>query len=374
MKLVIISHTAHFQKSDGSVVGWGPTVREIDYLASLFKEVVHVATLHKSDVTHGFIPYEAKNVRCEFLKPSGGKSIRSKFKVLLSMPTNIVVVWRAICEADWVQLRLPTNLGLYTLPILFIRKRPKRWVKYAGNWMHPSPPLSYRIQRWWLIKNLQRSYVTINGLWPGQRGHLLSFENPCLSNIEYELAKKISYAKKFTGELVLCFVGAVTPAKGILRLLETLLISESISHFERLIIVGDGVALDEAREKSQKIKIPVEFKGFLPHHQIHEVYSRAHVIILPSDSEGFPKVIAEACAYGCVPVVTNVSAIGQYVFNGVNGFLLRDGSVNSITDAINELVEDRSKLKWMSGEAVKLSSQFTYERYIERINKEILNK
>ena len=42
MRLVIVSHTPHYRK-DGAVVGWAATVREIDRLASIFEEVVHLA-------------------------------------------------------------------------------------------------------------------------------------------------------------------------------------------------------------------------------------------------------------------------------------------------------------------------------------------
>jgi len=41
MKLLIISHTPHYLQED-QVQGWGSTVMEIDQLASLFDEVVHL--------------------------------------------------------------------------------------------------------------------------------------------------------------------------------------------------------------------------------------------------------------------------------------------------------------------------------------------
>ena len=48
MKLVVISHTEHFINSQGEVVGWGPTVIEINHLLDLFEEIVHIAVLNKS--------------------------------------------------------------------------------------------------------------------------------------------------------------------------------------------------------------------------------------------------------------------------------------------------------------------------------------
>ena len=45
MRLLIVSHTPHYRAA-GQLVGWGPTVRELDHLAELFAEVVHVAPVY----------------------------------------------------------------------------------------------------------------------------------------------------------------------------------------------------------------------------------------------------------------------------------------------------------------------------------------
>ena len=55
-RLLIISHPAH-RTSDQVVAAWGPTVREIDHIASLFDEVVHVAPLHPGSPTASDQPY-----------------------------------------------------------------------------------------------------------------------------------------------------------------------------------------------------------------------------------------------------------------------------------------------------------------------------
>ena len=45
MKLLIISHTPHYMNGT-QLKGWGATVREIDYLAELFDEIIHIAPLY----------------------------------------------------------------------------------------------------------------------------------------------------------------------------------------------------------------------------------------------------------------------------------------------------------------------------------------
>ena len=46
MVLVIISHTEHYYSSNGCIVGWEPTIREINQLCDIFDIVYHVAPLH----------------------------------------------------------------------------------------------------------------------------------------------------------------------------------------------------------------------------------------------------------------------------------------------------------------------------------------
>ncbi len=98
-------------------------------------------------------------------------------------------------------------------------------------------------------------------------------------------------------------------------------------------IAGDGSERKALEEKAIKLPINVTFLGNLRRDAINKVYRDSQIIILPSDSEGFPKVIAEASAFGCVPIVTDVSAIGQYIKNGKNGLLLPDNKSTTIAKA-----------------------------------------
>ena len=56
MRLLIVSHTPHYHAA-GRLVGWGPTVRELDYLSELFDEVVHVAPVYGEAAPGSALPY-----------------------------------------------------------------------------------------------------------------------------------------------------------------------------------------------------------------------------------------------------------------------------------------------------------------------------
>ena len=105
---------------------------------------------------------------------------------------------------------------------------------------------------------------------------------------------------------------------------------------------------------------------------ISEIYAGAHVLILTSTTEGFPMVIMEAMAQGCVILSTSVGDIPYYVKNGENGFLFsKTGDDRSI------IGEAKEKLTWLSNHRAELKrieqNNINYAKYnfgIERFNKE----
>jgi glycosyltransferase involved in cell wall biosynthesis len=77
--------------------------------------------------------------------------------------------------------------------------------------------------------------------------------------------------------------------------------------------------------------------------------------------------------YGCLPIVSNVSAIGQYIKDNENGFLLKNLNVDSLyVNFINLLELEEVAYRQMITSAGKFMKAFTYTNYNQRILKEIL--
>lgn len=372
VKLLVISHTEHYRLPDETIAGWGPTIRELDELTLLFDEVTHIACLHDTPAPKSAMPYTSGKVRFVGIPPYGGPGWRNKLAILTTAPQIIATVFRELRKSDVFQFRAPTSMGVYLIPLLSLFTRRKGWFKYAGNWVEERPPLSYAIQRGWLVQ-MQKRKVTINGRWPNQLGHLLSFENPCLDEKETRQARQAATNKTYNDKLIIAFAGGLNPGKGIIQLLEAFMVSPKIAdQISELIIAGDGPLRPELEKRAAQLPIKVTFRGFLNRTQLEAVYAAAHIICLPSDSEGFPKVIAEGAAYGCIPVVTDVSAIGQYIKHGETGFLLPGNRPEQIAAALEELVNNRAALPVIAQRARQMAELFTYERYRQRIAAEIL--
>lgn len=371
MTLLIVSHTDHYDR-DGQIVGWSSTVQEINELARSFTKVIHVACLHKGDkAPPGYEPYSRDNIEFIPIPPAGGKGIRTLTNLLV-MPIIVRTVFSQLKRVTCFQFRAPTGIGLYMIPLLTWFSRKPGWYKYAGDWSAKKIPLTYAAQRtmlkWWKARK-----VTINGTWRDTPPHCITFENPCLTESAIESGQKALYDKRFVPPYNIVFVGRLDRNKGVELLVRALVTLEDRTLVGEVHLVGDGPERGILSEIAQLNSLRIIFHGFLPRESVFEVLKKGHVLILPSASEGFPKVVAEAWNFGCVPLVTRVSAIDQYVKEGESGFLIepRDRSVDGIRKKLTAVLQ-RNDLKVVAGRGRDLVCKFSYEYYRERVVNEIL--
>ncbi len=373
MKLVIISHTEHYKSIDGTIVGWGPTISEINHLIEIFDEIIHVAMLHTGVPPPSSLPYTSSRIKFEAIPALGGKTLGSKLSIIRYAPKIIRIVSKAIKKSDVFQLRTPTGIGVFLIPYLTWFVKTKGWYKYAGNWNQKTPPLGYRLQRWMLKK--QSRTVTINGKWDDQPTQCLTFENPCLTQADYKQAKYITNEKEYKAPWSFCFVGRLEKAKGVERIIKafTMLSKEEKIEIAQIDFVGDGNETDYFKELSLKSGVKMNFKGFLPREDVFKLYKKSHFFLLPSTaSEGFPKVIAEAMNFGCIPIVSEVSSIGQYI-NIENGYIVKPATSERLKELLITIFEEKDdllKAKIQKGRIV--SKLFTFEYYNKRIIEEII--
>lgn len=370
-KLVIISHTPHQHHPELGIVGWGPTVNEINYLAQHWEEVVHVACIEKGAPAGSSLPYTNANIIFKPIPAFGGKTIKEKLGVLWLASKVIKTVRSAIQGASHVQLRVPMGIGLYLIPYFALQlRRPYIfWVKYANNWVQEKPPLGYSIQRWYLKYNFARCNVTINGKWPGQPSHCISFSNPCVSEKNLQVGLKICEKKLFKPPYNLIFIGRLEDAKGLKRLIQA--VSNTPGYYiKELHVIGEGPQRDEYIEETNNKRINVTFWGGISQARVHKLLQSSHFLILPTTaSEGFPKVLAEAACYGCIPVCTDISAVKFYIQDGVNGFLIKENIVlNHLFTGLYKIFTTDSKyLEDISKNATKFAKYFSYKAYFEKL-------
>ncbi|MDA2530932.1 hypothetical protein CN513_17840 [Bacillus cereus] len=121
--------------------------------------------------------------------------------------------------------------------------------------------------------------------------------------------------------------------------------------------------------KQYGIEDRVIFEGFMQNPG--DIIVKSDIIVLPSDTEGFPLSILEAFSLGKPCIATDVGGISE-IINEDTGILFTKGNVNSYIDALQQLIDDEEKRKQMSHCAKQRYIQcFTKNKFINKISKVI---
>ncbi len=92
--------------------------------------------------------------------------------------------------------------------------------------------------------------------------------------------------------------------------------------------------------------------GFV--NNIPEILCNADALILPSYHEGLPYATLEAMASGCIVMVNDIPGVRCVVHHGVNGFLIKDNSIDVFFEIINDIQGKKIDI-----DSVRLQSKMT---------------
>ena len=111
----------------------------------------------------------------------------------------------------------------------------------------------------------------------------------------------------------------------------------------RLVIVGKGARRSLVEELVAELPDRVEWIEELPPEGVAEKLDAATIFVLPSRSEGLPRVLMEAFARGRGAVGGRAGGIPELVQDGVTGLLVDPEDVEGIADAIEAALTDRER-------------------------------
>lgn len=155
--------------------------------------------------------------------------------------------------------------------------------------------------------------------------------------------------------------------KGVIESLEALARCRRDVPDVSLDLVGGGPLEGRIREfiAGEELGDAVRLHGSMPNADLHaRLISKAGCLIQHSrtaangDREGWPVVIAEAAAAGLPVVSTRHAAIPEQVLDGTTGFLVAEGDVGGMADAMIRLARD-PELREQMGQAARAHTQAT---------------
>lgn len=369
-KLLVVSDTSMYV-DDSTFFAFGPVVKELEEL-TCFETIVWMGfDKSASEMNNSFVKIQKPNISLDLLPSSGGKSILSKLGIIAYYPLYILKIISQIYKSHYIHVRAPSNPAVIVMLLSFFFPKKQFWFKYAGNWIGEASWF-YKLQRV-LLKYLgSNSIVTVNGTWNNQSKHIIGFENPCIDQHDRVLGKQICATKQIGKKLNYCFVGGMNTNKGVDKIIDVLTDVTEHDNFGVFHFVGGGELIETLKLKSQAFTNKVIFHGFLAKKEIFNIYKESHFIVLPSKSEGFPKVIGEAMNYGCVPIVSDVSCIGQYIAHQDNGLLIHPVDTTQLKKCLLEsLVITNQQFKVMVSKNYTLAEKFTYDYYEQNIKSRI---
>jgi glycosyltransferase involved in cell wall biosynthesis len=210
----------------------------------------------------------------------------------------------------------------------------------------------------------------VNGSWPAQPGHVHSFLNPSLTTEEVAAAGSMAEGKRLVEPVRLVFVGRLERPKGVERCLEILQAAKEMGIRAELDLVGDGPERDEFVSIAARrgIADAVRFHGWLPRPALESIYGAAHFMVFPAtSSEGWPKALSEAMAYGAVPLAGAISSIPQYLSEFQAGRAHPPLCVSEFASSIAWYMARPAEWARESARGVALAERFTYSSYLKRV-------
>jgi glycosyltransferase involved in cell wall biosynthesis len=152
------------------------------------------------------------------------------------------------------------------------------------------------------------------------------------------------------GEIRLVFVGRLAPVKGLRVLLAALVeLQEDLPNLH-LVLAGDGPDRKILEAAAAPLGDRVTFTGYLSQSEVAQAMQAADICVLPSFAEGVPVVLMEAMASRKPVIATQVAGVGELVEDGVSGFIVPPGDMESLAARIRVLAGD-AKLRTRMGKA-----------------------
>ncbi len=368
MKFAIITHVSHGKTDDG-YFAYAPYVREMNIWTKYVDQVTIVAPMELTRQTAIESCYDHPEITFVPVKSFDIKGFRSILKSIVALPGIFHTVFRTMRSADHIHLRCPGNMGLVGCIAQIFFPKKKKTVKYAGNWDPAAKqPFTYRLQKYILGNTFLSRNITVlaYGTWSGSSMNIKPF-----FTASYSDSDKIAIApRSFDSAIRFIFVGTLSSGKRPLYAVK--LIEELAKHTKdiRLDFYGEGPEREriEAYVKNHNLERTVQLHGNRDKEAVTSAYRASHFAILASKSEGWPKAVAEAMFWGCVPLVSNVSCVAEMLGHGTRGMLLETNLVNDVA-MMTELLANENKYRTMSVQAQQWSQGFTIEKFDHEIQK-----
>ena len=326
------------------------------------------------------------NNKCRLIKTVPYKGVLDYYrKFLFIFVHNFITVKRVLKNCDLIIIRIPTmNSFLVYLLAMMYNKPIVTYVvgseidiirfssKYSG-FLRFTALLIADIHFLFYRKMVKRSLVSFflsRKLMERFRARNAYFIFTSLIKRKDIIIRTPSYLEK-RGVNIL-YVGRLTHEKGLKYLIQAVPILIDRGFNVKISLCGDGPECKKLQRLSRDLgcESNIEFLGFIPWgKELDKIYLQHDIFVLPSVSEGIPKVLLEAMAKGLPIIATNVGGIPDIIKDTENGILISPKSPADIARAVEFLVRNDD----VRGRIINNSYNFVREHTAETQARKIAN-
>jgi len=411
MKFLIVTFAPTLKKED-KFYSYAPYVYEMNLWSKYITELGIVSPIVYADKL--LLSSFEKQPKIFPIQSISFVSVKSFFWSLYRIPLIIVQLFKAMQWADHIHVRCPGNIGLLGCIVQVAFPNKPKTVKYAGNWDPKSKqPFSYQLQKW-IVSNTfltRNTKVLVYGEWPNQSKNIVPFFTATYSDEEIrhpqtctersrsvdwgshdlendgqipnhpstplrnqvrndEREKNLPKPVLIDSKINFLFVGALTKGKQPLLSVKVVHELKKKGYQVQLDLYGEGVEREaiETYIKEYKLETNILLHGNVSKEIIKRAYQKAHFLLFISKSEGWPKVVAEAMFWGCLPITSAVSCVPYMLDNGNRGAIVH-ANVDEITLVAEGYLNDNEKYVTQVKKAMEWSRYYTLEKFEEEIGK-----
>jgi glycosyltransferase involved in cell wall biosynthesis len=142
----------------------------------------------------------------------------------------------------------------------------------------------------------------------------------------------------------------------------------------KCIIIGDGPEREYLQKKIDKngLNDKVMLTGFKS--EAISYINALDIFVLPSEREGFPRVILEAMLMGKPVIASKAAGSVELVIDKETGFLFHIGNTKELAESISTLLSSPELRREMGERGMKrVTENFSIEKYVSQVSK-VLNE
>jgi glycosyltransferase involved in cell wall biosynthesis len=165
--------------------------------------------------------------------------------------------------------------------------------------------------------------------------------------------------KKESGRII--FVGRLDPVKNLENLIKGM---KGLN--ASLVIIGEGLLKNSLESLAKSEGVSLEFRGIISQERLPYELNQGEIFVLPSISEGNPKVLLEAMSCGLPCLGSDILSIREIIKDGESGILCQT-DVGSIHQALARLLDNTDLRKQLGINARQIIiERFSFEKIIEK--------